>query len=82
MEHFSARNVGVVTSLFKISSPVSIDAALKSLTIALDFISYMLVARRLDLITFALGASLVRSKKALEEIDGFAVIGDYLLNDY
>ncbi len=81
-EYFSARNVGLVTSLYKISNPESIGAALESLTIALDFIPSVLVARRLEGITFGLGASLVLSKKALEEIGGFAAIGDYLADDY
>ena len=81
-EYFSARNVGLVTSLYKISNPESIGAALESLTIALDFIPSVLVARRLEGVTFGLGASLVLSKKALEEIGGFAAIGDYLADDY
>jgi ceramide glucosyltransferase len=81
-EYFSARNVGLVTSLYKISSPESIGAALESLTIALDFIPSVLVARRLEGVTFGLGASLILSKKALEEIGGFAAIGDYLADDY
>jgi len=81
-EYFSARNVGLVTSLYKISNPESMGAALESLTIALDFIPSVLVARRLEGITFGLGASLVLSKKALEEIGGFSAIGDYLADDY
>ncbi len=81
-EYLSARNVGLVTSLYKISNPESTGAALESLTIALDFIPSVLVARRLEGVTFGLGASLVLSKKALEEIGGFAAIGDYLADDY
>ncbi len=81
-EYFSSRNVGLVTSLYKISNPESIGAALESLTIALDFIPSVLVARQLEGVTFGLGASLVLSKKALEEIGGFAAIGDYLADDY
>jgi ceramide glucosyltransferase len=81
-EYFSARNVGLVTSLYKISKPESIGAALESLTIALDFIPSVLVARRLEGVTFGLGASLVLSKRALEDIGGFAAIGDYLADDY
>jgi ceramide glucosyltransferase len=81
-EYLSVPNVGLVTSLYKISKPESIGAALESLTIALDFIPSVLVARKLEGITFGLGASLVLSKKALEEIGGFSLIGDYLADDY
>ncbi|HYA85905.1 MAG TPA: bacteriohopanetetrol glucosamine biosynthesis glycosyltransferase HpnI [Nitrospirota bacterium] len=81
-EYFSGRDVGLVTSLYKISNPQSIGAALESLTIALDFIPSVLVAQRLEGVTFGLGASMVLSKKALEDIGGFAAIGDYLADDY
>jgi ceramide glucosyltransferase len=81
-EYHSARNIGLVTSLYKISSPESLGAALESLTIALDFIPSVLVARRLEGITFGLGASMLLSKKALDEIGGFPAIGDYLADDY
>lgn len=81
-EYFSRENVGLVTSLYKIPNPVSAGAALESLTIALDFIPSVLVARRLEGITFGLGASMFLSKKSLEDIGGFSVIADYLADDY
>ena len=81
-EYQSEKNVGVVTSLYKVSDPKSIGAALESLTIALDFIPSVLVARRLEGITFGLGASMLLSKKALEDIGGLSAIADYLADDY
>jgi ceramide glucosyltransferase len=81
-EYFSARNVGLVTSLYTIPNPESIGAALESLTLTLDYIPSVLVAQRLEGVRFGLGASMVLSKKGLEEIGGFAAIGDYLADDY
>ena len=81
-EYLSAPNVGMVTSLYKISDPETIGAALESLAIALDFIPSVLAARRLEGVTFGLGASMILSKKALEEIGGLAPICDYLADDY
>ncbi len=73
---------GMVTSLYKISDPVSIGTALESLTLASDFIPSVLVARRLEGVTFGLGASMLLSKEAIEEIGGLQAIADYLADDY
>ncbi|HAM51953.1 MAG TPA: hypothetical protein DCP92_15170 [Nitrospiraceae bacterium] len=81
-EYQSGENVGLVTSLYAIPNPASIGAALESLTIALDFIPSVLVARRLEGVTFGLGASMLLSKEAIEKIGGFSGIADYLADDY
>lgn len=73
---------GIVTSLYKISDPSSIGSSLESLDIALDFLPSVLVARRLEGVTFGLGASILISKEALRDIGGFEVIADYLADDY
>src|SRR5208283_1040323 len=81
-EYFSGENTGLVTSLYKISNPVSAGAAFESLTIALDLIPSVLVARRLEGVTFGLGASMLFSREALNAIGGFEAIADYLADDY
>ena len=73
---------GIVTSLYKISHPASVGSALESLAIALDFIPSVLAARRLEGVTFGLGASILVSKEALRDIGGFAALTDYLADDY
>ena len=74
--------IGIVTSLYKISEPLSIGSALESQRIALDFIPSVLVARRLEGVTFGLGASILVSREAIREIGGFEGIADYLADDY
>jgi len=81
-EYQSAERVGLVTCLYKISEPKSLGAAFESLNIALDFIPSVIVARRLEGITFGLGASMIVSKGALESIGGFPVLAEYLADDY
>lgn len=81
-EYYSRDDVGMVTCLYKISDPRSLGAALESLTIALDFMPAVLTARRLEGVTFGLGASMLVSKKALAEIGGLPAIADYLADDY
>ncbi len=81
-EYLSEENVGLVTSPYKISDPATVGSALESLAIALDFIPSVLVARRLEGITFGLGASMLLSKDTIEDIGGMEAIADYLADDY
>ncbi len=81
-EYQSQPGVGLVTSLYKISNPATAGAALESLTIALDFIPSVLVARELEGMTFGLGASMLLSRDAIEEMGGLRAIADYLADDY
>lgn len=81
-EYQSEPGVGLVTSLYKISDPATAGTAIESLTIALDFIPSVLVAREIEGMTFALGASMLLSKDAIEEMGGFGTISDYLADDY
>jgi len=81
-EYYSDNNVGLVTSLYKISDPASLGSAFESFTVALDFIPSVIVARQLEGVTFGLGASMLFSKEALKDIGGFSVIADYLADDY
>jgi len=81
-EFRQGKRTGMVTSLYKISSPSSFGAALESLDIALDFIPSVLVARRVEGVTFGLGASMLLSREALCDIGGFGAVADYLADDY
>jgi ceramide glucosyltransferase len=81
-EYQKGGTVGMVTSLYYIPDPASVGAALESLTLASDFIPAVLVARQLEGITFGLGASMLLSKKAIEETGGLAAVADYLADDY
>ena len=81
-EFESGDKTGIVTSLYKVSRPSSLGSALESLTIALDFIPSVLTARRLEGVTFGLGASILISGEALGRIGGFAALTDYLADDY
>jgi len=81
-EYMSHENVGLVTSLYKITRPASLGAALESLSLAMDFMPSVLVARRLEGITFGLGASMLVSKKALDEIGGLSDVAGFIADDY
>jgi ceramide glucosyltransferase len=81
-EYAEGPHVGMVTNLYKISEPRSLGTALEALTIALDLIPSVLVARRLEGMNFGLGASMLLSKQALKDIGGLDAVGEYLADDY
>ncbi len=82
-EYMEKENTGLVTSLYRISRPVSAGAVFESLNIAVDFIPSVLVASVVERgISFGLGASMLFSRKRFEETGGFRAIADYLADDY
>jgi ceramide glucosyltransferase len=81
-EYLGEENVGMVTSSYGISGPSTAGAAFESLAIAVDFIPSVLVARRLEGISFGLGASMLFSTGALVGTGGLDPISDYLADDY
>jgi ceramide glucosyltransferase len=81
-EYLEDGKTGLVTCPYMVWHPASLGAALESLTIASDLFPAVLVARRLEGITFGLGASLLVSKNMLRETGGLSEIRDYLADDY
>ncbi len=81
-EYLGGKNVGMVTCLYKVSCPRSLGSAFESMTIALDFMPSVLVAGRLEGIAFGFGASMLVSKKGLEEIGGLPAIANHIADDY
>lgn len=80
--HFVDAEVGLVTSLYRTSSVHGVATALEALGFTVEMIPNVMVARQLEGLTFALGASMAVRRTALEDIGGFAVLSDYLADDY
>ena len=75
--------VGLVTSLYRITNPVSAGSALESLAISTDFIPSVMVARVVEGgLSFGFGASMLFSRVALEEAGGWGPVTQYLADDY
>jgi ceramide glucosyltransferase len=81
-EYLKESGTGLVTCPYMVKRPVSMGSAFEALTIACDLFPAILVARRLEGMTFGLGASLLLSKPVLEKIGGFVGLADYLADDY
>jgi len=79
---FEPGNVGVVTCPYRGAYPENLGAAFEALTIDTDFIPSVAVARTLEGMSFALGATMAVRREALYDIGGFEALSDYLADDY
>jgi ceramide glucosyltransferase len=80
--HFGDRQVGLVTSLYRTSNVHGIATALEAVGFTAEMIPNVLVARQLEGLTFALGASMAVRREALLAIGGFEELAGYLADDY
>ncbi|OGU13664.1 MAG: ceramide glucosyltransferase [Geobacteraceae bacterium GWC2_53_11] len=80
--HFSDPQVGLVTSLYRTSEVHGIATALEATGFTAEMIPNVLVARQLEGLTFALGASMAVRREALAAIGGFDALTSYLADDY
>lgn len=80
--HFSDSQVGLVTSLYRTSNVHGIATALEAIGFTTEMIPNVLVARQLEGLTFALGASIAVRRDALLAIGGFETLSSYLADDY
>jgi ceramide glucosyltransferase len=80
--HFSDPQIGLVTSLYRTSDVHGIATALEATGFTVEMIPNVLVARHLEGITFALGASMAVRREALAAIGGFESLAGYLADDY
>ncbi len=81
VQPFSDATVGVVTCLYR-SRVQGWIAAFEALGTSTDFIPSVLVARELEGVAFALGATSVIRRSVLNKIGGFGAIADYIGDDF
>jgi ceramide glucosyltransferase len=74
--------VGLVTNPYRAAGVDGLPGAIEALGFATEMIPNVLVARQLEGLSFALGASMACRRRALEAIGGFPVLVDFLADDY
>ncbi len=79
---FSDPSVGLVTSLYRSSGIRGFATALEALGFTAEMVPNVMVALKLEGLSFALGASMAVRREALEKIGGFPALVDYLADDY
>ena len=80
--HFNDPRVGLVTSLYRTSRVHGIATAFEATGFTTEMIPNVMVALRLEGLSFALGASMAVRREALASIGGFEALADYLADDY
>ncbi|SNB46517.1 bacteriohopanetetrol glucosamine biosynthesis glycosyltransferase HpnI [Geobacter sp. DSM 9736] len=79
---FADPQVGLVTSLYRTRGVHGAATAIEALGFTTEMVPNVMVARRLEGLSFALGASMAVRREALEAIGGFPALVDYLADDY
>ncbi|HPX60549.1 MAG TPA: bacteriohopanetetrol glucosamine biosynthesis glycosyltransferase HpnI [Deltaproteobacteria bacterium] len=80
--HFRDPRVGLVTSLYRTSNVHGVATAIEATGFTAEMIPNVMVALRLEGLTFALGASMAVRRESLASIGGFEALADYLADDY
>jgi ceramide glucosyltransferase len=79
---FADPAVGLVTSLYRSPGVQGTATAIEALGFTAEMIPNVLVALKLEGLSFALGASMTVRRAALESIGGLPALVDYLADDY
>jgi ceramide glucosyltransferase len=79
---FADSCVGLVTSLYLSSAIHGAASALEAMGFTAEMVPNVMVAVKMEGLSFALGASMAVRRDALEKIGGFPALVDYLADDY
>ena len=79
---FGDPGVGLVTNPYRAACVDAVPGAIEALGFTTEMIPNVLVARQLEGLSFALGASMACRREALVAIGGFPVLADLLADDY
>jgi ceramide glucosyltransferase len=79
---FCDPSVGAVTCLYVGMTEHNLWSELEDLNLTSDFLASMLVARKLEGVNFALGATMAVTRSRLAEIGGFEALADCAADDH
>jgi ceramide glucosyltransferase len=79
---FAEESTGAVTSFYRGVAENNLGAEIEAVGAASDFFAGVLIAESTEGMNFALGASIVTTKRWLTKIGGFAAIAGMLADDY
>jgi ceramide glucosyltransferase len=79
---FQDVQVGAVTCLYRGTPDRGLWAAIEAIGISTDFVPGVIVARRLEGVKFALGATMATTRARLAEVGGFEALAEYCADDF
>ena len=74
--------VALVNCFYRIANPVNLAMQWEAVAINADFWSQVLQSKSLKPLDFALGAAILKRRKSLEQVGGFAAFANCLADDY
>jgi ceramide glucosyltransferase len=78
----TAPGVGLVNCFYRLANPANLAMRWEAVAINADFWSSVLQARSIQTVDFALGAVMSLPAEMLQKIGGFAMLSDYLADDF
>jgi ceramide glucosyltransferase len=79
---FRDTSVGAVSCLYRGMADPNVWSQLEALNLSTDWLASTLVARKLGMVNFTLGATIAVTRTRLNEIGGFAALADCAADDY
>ena len=79
---FADPQVGLVTSLYRSPGVSGAATAVEAMGFTVEMVPNVMVALKLEGLSFALGAAMTVRREALASIGGFPALADYLADDY
>lgn len=76
------RDAGMVHCLYRMKAPRILAMQWEAVGVNVDFWSQVLQARQLRPLDFALGATMVTTRRHIAAVGGFAAVGHFLADDY
>jgi ceramide glucosyltransferase len=80
--HFDDLGVGLVNCFYRLVNPQTLAMRWEALSMNADFWTQVLLAKAIGKVDFAMGAVMALSAAQLKAIGGFAVLADFLADDY
>jgi ceramide glucosyltransferase len=79
---FRDKNIGLVTCVYRENNLNNLTSIIESISINHEFLPSIMVAHKIEDLSYAFGATIVTRRDTLESVGGFKELADYLAEDF